>query len=252
MARQRDDAADSIGIGAVVRQVDEVTGALEGLSGALAQEEQLQTVLQRVCHQVVRAIGEADLASVTLLRDGEPYTAAVAGDEAVDVDEAQYAAGEGPCLHAATTGQVTRATVAIAVERWPVFSAKTAGNGLDSYLSAPLFINSEYHGSLNLYGRGSDGFDALDAALLELYTTAVEAALRNAQLYLQARDQATQLSGALSTRAVIDQAKGILMAVHRIPSDEAFTMLVEQSQARNVKVRDIAASFVNDIVDSNA
>jgi AmiR/NasT family two-component response regulator len=44
---------------------------------------------------------------------------------------------------------------------------------------------------------------------------------------------------------VIDQAKGILMAVRRISADEAFTLLVEQSQRENVKLRDLAIRFFN-------
>jgi hypothetical protein len=39
------------------------------------------------------------------------------------------------------------------------------------YLSAPLFIDREYQGSLNLYGTTGQGFGTLDVALLELYTT---------------------------------------------------------------------------------
>jgi GAF domain-containing protein len=247
MTKHAYEAEGSSDSDAVVRQVDAVTGALETLSSVLEQEEQLHVVLRRTCEQAVHAIGEAAVSSVTLLRDGEPYTVAAADDAAVHLDEAQYAAGEGPCLHVARTGQVVRATAAIAAERWPVFSAKTAGSRMGSFLAAPLVIDNEHHGSLNLYGYGADGFDALEAALLELYTTAAEAALRNAQRYLRAREQTNQLSEALTTRAVIDQAKGILMAVRRISADEAFAVLVEQSQHQNVKLRDLAARFVTTI-----
>jgi hypothetical protein len=77
-----------------------------------------------------------------------------------------------------------------------------------SYLSARLFIDRAYHGSLNLYGEGDHGFRELDAALLELYTTAAEAALRRARRYRQSREHVAQLQEALTSRAVIDQAKG--------------------------------------------
>ena len=49
---------------------------------------------------------------------------------------------------------------------------------------------------------------------------------------------------AMENRAVIEQAKGILMARHRCGPDQAFRMLVEASQRDNRKLRDVAAAVV--------
>ena len=234
------------GVDEVLQRLDEVTGALEGLSRVLDEEEELSVVMDRVCRQVVGAIPDADLASVTVLRDGTPESLAWTDQHTLAVDRAQYDAGEGPCLEAAASRQMQRVTVAEAAERWPAFTDAARGLGIGSYLSAPLVIDHEYRGSLNLYGTHTRGFRELDAALLELYTTAAEAALRNARRYLHARRQVAQLQEALSSRAVIDQAKGIVMAVHRISADEAFTLLVDQSQQENRKVRDLAEQFVDE------
>ncbi|MFG1647908.1 ANTAR domain-containing response regulator, partial [Amycolatopsis sp. NPDC049252] len=117
------------------------------------------------------------------------------------------------------------------------------------YLSTPLFIDREYHGSLNLYDTGGTSFGALDAALLELYTTAAEAALRSARRQQSARETTAQLTTALTSRAVIDQAKGILMALHHVSADDAFELLVKASQQRNVKLREVAQQFVASAFD---
>jgi GAF domain-containing protein len=231
----------------VIQRLDEVTEVLAEMSRVLDQEEDLAAIMERVCRQVVGAIPGADLASVTVLRDGVPESLAWTEPHTLTVDRAQYDAGEGPCLEAARWGQMQRVTVSSAAERWPAFADAAATLEVGSYLSAPLLIEDEYHGSLNLYGRQTHGFRALDAALLALYTTAAEAALRNARRYLQARGQVTQLQQALDSRAVIDQAKGILMAAHRVPADEAFTMLVDRSQRENRKLRDLAETFVDQV-----
>lgn len=231
-----------------VRRVDDVTTALERLAGTFQEEEELSAVLQRVCLQVVHAVPDAEIASITLLRNGAPYTATATGDSAHHIDQAQYRAGEGPCLEAARTGELQRAKVAEAARRWPEFAAAAAESTVLGYLSAPLFIDDEYHGSLNLYDTGGNSFGALDAALLELYTTAAEAALRSARRHRSARDTMAQLSAALTSRAVIDQAKGILMALHRIPADDAFELLVKASQEQNAKLREVAQDFVNSAV----
>jgi GAF domain-containing protein len=232
----------------VIHQLDEVTSALDNLSAVLDREEELAVVLRRVCQQVIRAIPGADMASVSLLHDDGARTAAVSEDHATEVDEAQYESGQGPCLEAAATGKLVRADKAESRGRWPRFTEMTSGNAVDSYLSAPLFIDRKFQGSLNLYGGQTDGFRKLDAALLELFTTAAEAALRGAQRYIQARETADQLRIALTSRAVIDQAKGIVMGARRVPADEAFALLVAQSQRENTKLREVAERLVTRII----
>jgi AmiR/NasT family two-component response regulator len=49
----------------------------------------------------------------------------------------------------------------------------------------------------------------------------------------------------MESRAVIEQAKGILMSTHRIDADTAFDLLRGRSQASNRKLRDVAADIVN-------
>jgi hypothetical protein len=63
-----------------VQKVDDVTAALDRLAGTFAEEEELLVVLQRVCRQVIHAVPDAEIASITLLRDGAPYTATATGD----------------------------------------------------------------------------------------------------------------------------------------------------------------------------
>lgn len=236
----------------LARQLDEVTGALEALSQALDSEEELRVVLQRCCQQVIHAIPGADLASITLLREEGPSTPAATDELAIGLDEAQYDSQAGPCLESAKTGEVVRITLDLAQQRWPNFARAAGDAGIGSVLSAPLFINSEYQGSLNLYGTAQHGYRELDAKLLELYTTAVEAALRADRRYRAARDHAGRLREALTSRAVIDQAKGIIMAARRVDADTAFAALVEQSQRENAKLRELADRFVNRMISDDS
>jgi len=238
--------------GQVIRQLDEVTGALDTLSDVLATEESLSVVLQRACEQAVRTIPDADMASVTLMHDDRPLTAAATNGPTTHVDDSQYETGQGPCLEAARTGQTIRADLTEVQQRWPRFADRVRGSGVGSYLSAPLFIDNQYHGSLNLYGTRDHGYRELDAVVLELYTTAAEAAIRAEQRFLKAREKADQLRAALTSRAVIDQAKGVLMGAHAITADEAFTMLVEHSQHENVKLREVAEGLIARVIQPRA
>jgi response regulator NasT len=53
------------------------------------------------------------------------------------------------------------------------------------------------------------------------------------------------LQDAFERRAVIEQAKGILMSRHSISSEKAFAMLREQSQSSGDKLTDVAAAVVH-------
>jgi len=235
----------------LLHRVDEVTGALEQLSTALTEDEELPVLLHRVCQQVVHAVPDGSMASISLTNGDAPWTAARTDDRADEIDKAQYAADQGPCLESARTRTIMRVTVAEAAQRWPEFADAAGEAAVGSYLSAPLFIDEIYQGSLNIYGEDTHGFGALDAALVELYTTAAEAGLRAARRYQASRETVAQLRTALTSRAVIDQAKGIIMAVRRISADEAFTVLVEQSQVQNIKLRDLAERFIADLLTDN-
>lgn len=229
-------------------QLDDVTVALAALTEALDREDELSSILQGVCRQVVLVVPDADMASVTLLHNDVPVTAASTDEKVRDLDADQYATGDGPCLEAAETGEIVRVDIASAHRRWPAFARAATEAGLGSYLCAPLGIDDQYTGALNLYGTQNHGFYHLDGRMLALYTTAVEAALLSTRRLYSARRTVEQLREALVSRPVIDQAKGILMAARGITADEAFDVLVEQSQRDNTKLRDIAEQFVRTVV----
>ncbi|MEV6909089.1 GAF and ANTAR domain-containing protein [Amycolatopsis sp. NPDC051071] len=226
--------------------LDEVTGALETLTAALDSVEDFTVLLRQVCEQVTQAVPGVDEATVTLLTDdGSPTTIATTSEVVTELDHDQYAGGDGPCLRAARTGKLVRISVDDAADLWPAFAKDAKAAGFGSFLSAPLVIDADHSGAVNCYSARRHGFAELDEKLLDLYTSAVTAALRAYSRYQRAHDTTDQLRTALTTRAVIDQAKGILMAIRQISADEAFTLLVEQSQRENIKLRDLAVRFVD-------
>ncbi len=229
----------------VLRRLDEVGQSLADLGELLAREEEIGRVLQRNVSQVIRAVPGADMASVSVLRGEAAETVASTSERVWAIDSEQYAVGEGPCLEAARTGRFVRVGVAEARERWPAFARSARAAGVESFLSAPLFIDEKFAGSLNLYGQQADSFDDLDESLLRLYTAAAAAAIANARRYAEARRLADNLRRAIESRAVIDQAIGMLMATRGLNAETAFQTLARESQNTNTKLRDVAARIVD-------
>ena len=155
---------------------------------------------------------------------------------------------DGPCLDAARRQQVNRWNHREAEQRWPEFTRVAQEMGLRSYLSAGLGWAGRQLGALNLSSRDTDGFSQLDEGILALFTAPAAAVIVVASRYSEARDLATQLEQALRSRAVIDQAIGIVMAESRCDAEQAFATLGRASNNRNMKLRDLATEIVTRVV----
>ncbi|GAB2993815.1 GAF and ANTAR domain-containing protein [Amycolatopsis acidiphila] len=233
--------------------MDEVAAALEGLRTDIAEEEPLPAVLRRLAETAVKGIADADAVSVTLLDEHGPHTAATTEEFILGIDRDQYEADRGPALHAAHTRHAVRFAVRDDARQWPELVSSARRSGIHACLSVPLLLDAasesddELLGALNVYSRTASAFDPFDERLMQLFTSAASAAISNARRWHHARQRVRHLETALTSRAEIDQAKGVLMAVHGITADEAFARLVEQSQRQNIKLREVARELVNSV-----
>jgi GAF domain-containing protein len=224
---------------------DHLSEGIAELSRLLVNEEALDDTLQRVADLACRNIGGADVAGVTMLRDGKPTTTVFTDPTSPQIDSAQYETGIGPCLDAFRYQQVFRIKSTPEDEQWRAFSQAAAEHGIMSTMSLPLGVRDTGIGALNLYSKQPAAFSEKDEELGLMFATQASVALANAQLYASAYRMTQQLQEALTSRAVIDQAKGILMGQHRISADEAFNVLRTKSQNENRKLRELAQELVD-------
>jgi AmiR/NasT family two-component response regulator len=101
---------------------------------------------------------------------------------------------------------------------------------------------------MNVYAHAKEAFDERAERLGELFAAPAAVAVQNAQVLEQTKRLAASLQGALSTKALIDQALGIIRSRSGASSDEAFTRLRAMSQTRNVKLAVVAESLVEEAV----
>ena len=221
-------------------------------SRSIADEDDLLTLLQHVGEIAQHAIDGADSTGVTIDLGGRTYTAVHTDQRTRRVDTEQYDAGQGPCLDASRTRTIVLVDSDEAAATWPRFAAAARDEGILSFLAAPLFTAEQTLGSLNLYGRSRSAFDNFDAEVLAMLTTAVSRAIGDFARFRSARDVAASIQRALQTRAPIEQAKGMLMAIHQIDADQAFDLLRRQSQDTNVPLRTVAADLVQQLSATSA
>ena len=218
--------------------------ALERLGRLTLSEHSMETLLQSVTDLAASVMpGDTEVA-VTLLVNHKPTTTAYTGQRALDCDESQYGHGYGPCLHAATTGEVVVIDDARTERRWAAYSRQAAERGALSSLSTPLIIGEPLSGALNMYGREANAFDASTRSIAARFAPYAAVAVANMSAYQSARRMADNLEVALASRAVIDQAKGILMERLKVTAVQAFELLAKVSMRSNTKLRDVAEELV--------
>ena len=218
--------------------------SLTDLARTLTETESVRDTLQSILALALRSIPGCHAASVTVLEKEQPETIAATDEATYELDRRQYLLHDGPCMDAARRQQVNRWSLHEAEERWPEFTRLAEQAGLQSYLSAGLGLAGRRLGALNLSSRDKNGFSQLDEDFISLFTVPTAAAIVTVGRYLEARELAAQLEQGLQSRAVIDQAIGIVMAESRCDAEQAFAALTRASNNRNMKLRDLAAEIV--------
>jgi GAF domain-containing protein len=228
------------------QQLLDPTHAFAELGRIKLSETDLDGVLHQVATLAKRTIAGVNEASVTLVRGKNAHTAAFTGELAWNMDERQYDEGGGPCLQAAATAATVSVPDLTSEQRWPKYIPAAIDAGVRSSLSVGLPVHEKVTGALNLYAIQPDAFDEDAIVLAQTFSGYAAVALANAHLYDATATLAQQMQAAMEHRAVIEQAKGIVMAQLHCSPDEAFATLSKLSQDSNRKLRDVAATLVKD------
>jgi GAF domain-containing protein len=128
--------------------------------------------------------------------------------------------------------------------RWPDYAERALEAGVDSSLSIGLMLHEAVTGALNIYAGEPEAFDDDAIILAQTFAAYATVALANAHLYDTQATLAQQMQAAMESRAIIEQAKGIIMGDRRCTADEAFAVLTKLSQDTNRKLRDVAGLLV--------
>lgn len=215
----------------------------EALRRFLAGEDDLAAMYTKIALIATETVPGCDLASVSMLRNGKPFTPAYTSKIALLLDEKQYDQGDGPCLSAIRHRGLEHASTR-SEERWPSYVAAASEYGIRATMSVPLGNHEAVVGALNLYSETESVYDIASRDVACAFADQLGVAVASATIYAESFELARQLQQAMESRAVIEQAKGILMAAQRCNADAAFNILVRASQNQNRKLRAIAGEII--------
>lgn len=152
---------------------------------------------------------------------------------------------QGPCLDCFRDGQpVTEEDLSAHPDRWPLFACEALGSGFRSAVALPMRWRDRVIGALNLF-RATPG--ALDEASMHTGRAMADIAtigILQERAVREARVLAEQLQSALSSRVVIEQAKGVLAEKATVSVDHAFQMLRSYARRNNRRLHDVATAMI--------
>lgn len=208
------------------------------------RDQSLDETLLQIAELARRVIPGVDDVSVTVITNGRPKTMVFTSPLAVQLDERQYESGFGPCLDAAATGMTIVLNHRLDSPLYPEFTRAALRSGVSQTAAIALLVPHRTAGALNLYSSRDAPFRESDIVFAERFASFAAFAVSNADHVDSAEELGRQLQEAMRSRAVIEQAKGIVMGRYGLTADEAFRRLAKESQDTNTRLRDLAARIV--------
>jgi GAF domain-containing protein len=211
----------------------------------MAADEVGDEALRRLTGLGAELVPGGTAAAVTIAMARGGLTFAASDRRLEKLHELQFGSGQGPVVETLRHNEPRRIDDMAAESRWPAFCRAAAEAGFGSCLALPLRTDRQPAGAVVLYGDepGAFGGAAHDVALL--FAAQGGTAVHNASLYGACRRMVDNLHAGLESRAVIEQAKGMLHAELGISTDRAFRLMNRYSQNTNQRVRKIAADLIH-------
>lgn len=218
----------------------ELAGLLHELTALLIDAVDLREAVQRLASFTARSLPGTLRCSVTLIGDGLPMTLAASETRCRELDDVQYASGQGPGLDATRTRTVTICQDLADDDRWPALSACAARLGVRAVASLPLDVQRHSVGALNLYvpRRGSVDPQLLITAMAvagQSELLLAEVLRRNAQAAVTA-----DLVASLKLGASVDHAIGVIVAQRGCDVQQAYAILQETAERLDLRPHVVA------------
>ncbi|CAN5603184.1 GAF and ANTAR domain-containing protein [soil metagenome] len=211
----------------------------------------LSAYLDEVARLAVHAAEPTVSCGITVRSPRGPYTVSSSDPLSAELDEDQYGNGDGPCIQALREGVEIYVADFNDERRWGQYPVRATALGVHGSLSLPLMVGGESLGAVNFYSLLARPYDEACRAELRVFAGTVSGALGIA---VRMADQLTlteQLRAALTSRTVIDQALGILMAREQCDAASAFGQLRTSSQQQNIKLRVLAGRLVTGVSEQS-
>ncbi|MHA6791914.1 GAF and ANTAR domain-containing protein [Pseudonocardia bannensis] len=195
------------------------------LQELLLATEDIGDFLQEIATLAVAVLSGDLSCDITVRRNHHAMTVANSDTRASQLDEVQYGHDQGPCLASLNTDEVVVIDDLADDDRWRAYQMPALAHGIRSSLSLPLHTGGQPIGALNIYSPHPGTFGPQEQLVARRFADEASRALALAVRLAERTEMSEHLQAALSSRAVIDQALGIVMGQNECTADQAFDLL---------------------------
>jgi GAF domain-containing protein len=219
--------------------------ALDQLADLRSSPVTVEEALERVMASADALFGVDGTALMLVDRDQALRNLAVSDPRAGLLEELQEEHGEGPCVDAFEDKQPVAADDLATDDRWPAFAPAAAGGGLVAVLASPIPYSDQAVGVVAVFAGDPHPWTEAEQEAIVAFTELVALLILNAMEASERGKLAGELQLALSSRVVIEQAKGVLVGRHGLTSRQAFERLRRQARDQRRPLSEVARAVVS-------
>ena len=227
-----------------------IVDSLVAMADNLVTDFDVVDLLTSLADRCVRVLG-VSAAGVMFASPAEELRLVASSSEAMQVVELfELQAQEGPCLDAFRTGErVQHENLRAGTGRWPRFSLVALEAGFHSVFALPLRLRDTRIGALNLFDTGESPMDERDVLVAQGFADLATISVLQHGVVTEAQRVNDQLSQALTSRVVIEQAKGVIAERVGVSVGEAFCRLRGYARAHNLRLTAVAEATIDGRLD---
>jgi GAF domain-containing protein len=229
-----------------------VAERLTSLADTLVEDFDVAEMLNRLVAFSVELLGTSAAGLLLVDKEGRLRPMAFSDEDAEFLELFQLDNQEGPCLDAVRSrAGVTANDLSREQTRWPGFAPAALAHGFDSVQAVPMRLRGTCIGGLNLFAADRSPFSDADQRVAQALADVATIGILQQRSRDHAAQVVEQLQGALDSRIVIEQAKGVLAGRSDVDPNEAFHALRDFARSTNQRLTAVAASLVQGQLDTD-
>jgi GAF domain-containing protein len=231
-----------------VRDFDALVSTLAGFAETLTHSFGIGDVLHDLTARITDVLSLTG-AGVTLVEQDQVRFVTASVETISELERVQETLQKGPCVEAISTGRPVTVEDLAAGDiglRWPEYAAQAKASGVGAVAAVPLQTGNQTLGALDLYNEDPRDWSTVDVDFARILGNVATSYLLHASALSQQQRLSEQLQEALTTRIIIEQAKGTLALARGISVDEAFREIRRYARHHNLRIHAVADAVVHE------
>ena len=226
--------------------IERLADVFVDVADTLVTDFDLIDFLHTVAAHAAEVTGTAAVGLMLSDNQGQLHYMAASSESAKLLELLQLQNSEGPCLECFQSGEpIAQADLREAYDRWPVFARRAVDSGVLAVHAFPMRLRDKVIGAMNVFRAESMALPSEDQRVLRALADVATIAIMQERAMARAELLNEQLQVALTSRIVIEQAKGAVAQTFGVTVEQAFEMLRRHARSRHLRLTDLAHTVVN-------